>query len=65
MATGQVLFHRFYCKKSFTRFHVKVNFSTPAFIFYLFIYVSSSVIAKREILNCDIGAEVEYVLFPL
>ncbi|XP_050382288.1 cyclin-L1-1 [Argentina anserina] len=23
MATGQVLFHRFYCKKSFTRFHVK------------------------------------------
>lgn len=24
MATGQVLFHRFYCKKSFTRFNVKV-----------------------------------------
>ncbi|CAK9213791.1 unnamed protein product [Sphagnum troendelagicum] len=23
MATGQVLFHRFYCKKSFTRFNVK------------------------------------------
>ncbi|MED6138065.1 Cyclin-L1-1 [Stylosanthes scabra] len=23
MATGQVLFHRFYCKKSFARFHVK------------------------------------------
>lgn len=26
MATGQVLFHRFYCKKSFGRFNVKVNF---------------------------------------
>lgn len=24
MATGQVLFHRFYCKKSFARFGVKV-----------------------------------------
>lgn len=24
MATGQVLFHRFYCKKSFARFNVKV-----------------------------------------
>ncbi|KAG5549325.1 hypothetical protein RHGRI_014617 [Rhododendron griersonianum] len=24
MATGQVLFHRFYCKKSFVRFNVKV-----------------------------------------
>ncbi|CAK8543214.1 unnamed protein product [Lathyrus sativus] len=23
MATGQVLFHRFYCKKSFARFNVK------------------------------------------
>lgn len=23
MATGQVLFHRFYCKKSFVRFNVK------------------------------------------
>ena len=26
MATGQVLFHRFYCKKSFARFDVKVSF---------------------------------------
>lgn len=26
MATGQVLFHRFYCKKSFARFNVKVSF---------------------------------------
>lgn len=25
MATGQVLFHRFYCKKSFARFSVKVR----------------------------------------
>ncbi|XP_045814277.1 cyclin-L1-1 isoform X2 [Trifolium pratense] len=25
MATGQVLFHRFYCKKSFARFNVKVG----------------------------------------
>jgi hypothetical protein len=25
MATGQVLFHRFYCKKSFARFNVKVR----------------------------------------
>uniref|UniRef100_A0A2P2JYC5 Cyclin-L1-1-like n=1 Tax=Rhizophora mucronata TaxID=61149 RepID=A0A2P2JYC5_RHIMU len=25
MATGQVLFHRFYCKKSFARFNVKVK----------------------------------------
>ncbi|KAL7239374.1 hypothetical protein ACSBR2_005309 [Camellia fascicularis] len=25
MATGQVLFHRFYCKKSFARFNVKDN----------------------------------------
>ncbi|CAM9003578.1 unnamed protein product [Rhodiola kirilowii] len=24
MATGQVLFHRFYCKKSFARFNVKI-----------------------------------------
>lgn len=29
MATGQVLFHRFYCKKSFARFNVKVSFSSP------------------------------------
>ena len=26
VATGQVLFHRFYCKKSFARFNVKVKF---------------------------------------
>lgn len=25
MATGQVLFHRFYCKRSFARFDVKVS----------------------------------------
>lgn len=29
MATGQVLFHRFYCKKSFARFNVKVSFFSP------------------------------------
>lgn len=30
MATGQVLFHRFYCKKSFARFDVKV--SSPCWV---------------------------------
>ncbi|XVF06925.1 hypothetical protein REPUB_Repub06bG0093000 [Reevesia pubescens] len=27
MATGQVIFHHFYCKKSFARFDVKVGFN--------------------------------------
>ena len=37
MATGQVLFHRFYCKKSFARFNVKVCLSSSISIltFYL------------------------------
>ena len=30
MATGQVLFHRFYCKKSFARFNVKVKLCLPS-----------------------------------
>lgn len=35
MATGQVLFHRFYCKKSFARFNVKVSFFAHYFSYYL------------------------------
>lgn len=31
-ATGQVLFHRFYCKKSFARFSVKVKLCSPVIL---------------------------------
>ena len=35
VATGQVLFHRFYCKKSFGRFNVKVKFCLLSFSLYI------------------------------
>ena len=35
VATGQVLFHRFYCKKSFARFNVKVKFCLLWFSLYI------------------------------
>jgi len=31
MATGQVLFQRFYCKKSLAKFDVKVNYFVSFF----------------------------------
>lgn len=48
MATGQVLFHRFYCKKSFARFDVKVN------LFYSFLWL---------LINCQMGGREGLVLF--
>lgn len=36
MATGQVLFHRFYCKKSLAKFDVKVIIS---FLSSLVVYI--------------------------
>ena len=35
MATGQVLFHCFYCKKSFDCFNVKVKFYLLSFSLYI------------------------------
>lgn len=35
MATGQVLFHRFYCKKSFARFNVKVKLCSTIILYFL------------------------------
>jgi hypothetical protein len=34
-ATGQVLFHRFYCNKSFARFNVKIKLCSPVILSFI------------------------------
>ncbi|KAM7486550.1 hypothetical protein LguiA_002559 [Lonicera macranthoides] len=48
MATGQVLFHRFYCKKSFARFNVK---SVAASCVWLASKLEESLRKARHVLN--------------